>query len=68
MCHKMHFSLIFFPQIYLMEAGLELWLALLRSAKEYDENLHKLFPRIPQMLEDDLDHLKPVQFSSDRMC
>lgn len=44
-----------------MEAGLELWLALLRHTKEYDENMHKLFPRIPQMLEEDLDNLKSVR-------
>ena len=43
-----------------MESGLELWLALLRHAPDYDETLHNLFPRIPAMLEDDLDHLKQV--------
>eukprot|EP00904_Undaria_pinnatifida_P002018 jgi/Undpi1/11817/HiC_scaffold_4.g01516.m1 len=44
--------------IYLMEAGLELWLALLRHTAEYGETLHKLFPRIPAMLRSDLDYLK----------
>lgn len=44
-----------------MESGLELWLALLRHAPEYDEKLHILFPRIPDMLEDDLDHIKEVR-------
>lgn len=43
-----------------MEAGLELWLALLRHTAEYGETLHKLFPRIPAMLRSDLDYLKQV--------
>eukprot|EP00752_Nemacystus_decipiens_P012244 g10853.t1 len=44
--------------IYLMETGLELWLALLRHSKDYVEGVHNLFPRIPQMLDTDLDNLK----------
>lgn len=44
-----------------MEAGLELWLALLRHATDYHEGVHNLFPRIPQMLDTDLDNLKQVQ-------
>ena len=43
-----------------METGLELWLALLRHATDYEEAMHGLFPRIPEMLEDDLDNLVPV--------
>lgn len=43
-----------------MEAGLELLLALLRHAKDYSEGIHKLFPRIPDMLEGDFDNLKQV--------
>ncbi|CAN0416975.1 unnamed protein product, partial [Laminaria digitata] len=41
-----------------MEAGLELWLSLLRHVAEYNEALHKLFPRIAEMLRSDLDYLK----------
>lgn len=41
-----------------MEAGLDLLLALLRNAKDYTEGVHRLFPRIPEMLEGDFDHLK----------
>ncbi|CAM9383693.1 unnamed protein product [Ectocarpus sp. 4 AP-2014] len=44
--------------IYLMETGLGLWLALLRHATDYSEGLHNLFPRIPEMLDTDLDNLK----------
>ncbi|CAM9115051.1 unnamed protein product [Ectocarpus fasciculatus] len=44
--------------IYLLETGLGLWLALLRHATDYSEGLHNLFPRIPEMLEEDLDNLK----------
>lgn len=51
-------------QVYLMEAGLELWLAMLRHATAYDEPLHELFPRIPDMLAEDLDHVKQVRSSS----
>ncbi len=52
-----------FHQIYLMEAGLELWLALLRHSTDYNEGVHNLFPRIPEMLETDLDNLKQVGVS-----
>lgn len=54
-----------FHQIYLMEAGLELWLALLRHSTDYkdEEGIHNLFPRIPQMLHADLDNLKQVDAS-----
>ncbi|CAN0469323.1 unnamed protein product, partial [Ectocarpus sp. 12 AP-2014] len=41
-----------------METGLGLWLALLRHATDYSEGLHNLFPRIPEMLDTDLDNLK----------
>ncbi|CAM9704986.1 unnamed protein product [Pylaiella littoralis] len=44
--------------IYLMGAGLELWLALLRNTTDYNEGVHSLFPRIPEMLDEDLDNLK----------
>lgn len=44
-----------------METGLELWLALLRHSKDYVEGIHNLFPRIPQMLDTDLDNLKQVR-------
>lgn len=43
-----------------MDAGLELWLALLRHATDYDGTIHSLFPRIPEMLECDLNNLKKV--------
>lgn len=46
-----------------METGLGLWLALLRHATDYSEGLHNLFPRIPEMLDTDLDNLKQVQLS-----
>lgn len=47
-----------------MEAGLELWLALLRHTTDYTEGVHNLFPRIPQMLDTDLDNLKQVPATS----
>lgn len=46
------------PQVYLLEAGLELWLSLLRHANAYDAILHALFPRLPDMLDEDVDSLK----------
>jgi len=54
---------VVFHQIYLMEAGLELWLALLRHSTDYNEGIHNLFPRIPEMLDTDLDNLKQVGVS-----
>lgn len=51
-------------KVYLTETGLELWLALLRHATDYDESVHALFPRIPDMLEGDLDNLRQVSCTS----